>query len=115
MRTQTLCRNRVAPGFVFTLLAACSSPADNTLPPPTDDAICAAAEVGPPLLRRLTNVELENTLGDIFPVIKPTWQGVKLGVDPVSEIGFGNDAAVLQVGQRARKKSSIPPKRSRVW
>jgi hypothetical protein len=83
-------------------LGACSS--QNTSDPPPEGASCGDATVGPPLLRRLTNRELENTLGDIFPGIKAGWQGVKLGVDPVSKAGFGNDAAVLQVSQQTAQE-----------
>lgn len=104
MKTLTFSRTSVATGLVFTLFAACSTPSSETVPNLSEEAICASAEVGPPLLRRLTNVELENTLGDIFPGLKPTWQGVKLGVDPVSAVGFGNDAAVLQIGQQTAQE-----------
>ena len=88
----------------LSLSAACSSN-DATLPTPSDEQICAEATVGPPVLRRLSNRELENSLGDIFPTIKAIgWAGVKLGVDPVSHLGFGNDAQVLQVnGQTAQE------------
>lgn len=103
MRTPTLTRIRAAAGILFGLCAACSSQ-DTASPPPPDEVICEGAVVGPPLLRRLTNVELENTLGDIFPTLKPSWQGVKLGVDPVSKSGFANDAAVLQVGQQTAQE-----------
>lgn len=109
MRSLTLSRVRmsagVGAGLALSLLAACSAnDTANQNPDPSEDASCAAAEVGPPLLRRLTNVELDNTLADIFPGIKPAWQGVKLGVDPVSRVGFGNDAAVLQVSQQTAQE-----------
>jgi hypothetical protein len=86
-----------------TAFLACTSspPADA---PPSDAAICASTDVGPPLLRRLTNAELENTLGDIFPAIKASWRGVKLGVDPISHLGFANDASVLQVNQQTAQE-----------
>lgn len=101
MKALTLRNTRT--GLALALLASCSSPGTSDMPK-TDEAVCAAADVGPPLLRRLTNVELENTLGDIFPGIKPSWQGVKLGVDPVSTTGFANDAAVLQVSQQTAQE-----------
>ena len=93
----------IGTGLVMALSASCSSPGTSDTPP-TDEAVCAAADVGPPLLRRLTNLELENTLGDLFPGIKASWQGVKLGVDPVSTTGFANDAAVLQVSQQTAQE-----------
>ena len=83
---------------------ACSSNS-STQPPISDEQICAEATVGPPLLRRLTNSELESSIGDIFPTIKAIgWAGVKLGVDPVSHMGFGNDAQVLQVNQQTAQE-----------
>lgn len=88
----------------LSLSASCSSN-DATLPPPSDEQICAEATVGPPVLRRLSNRELENSLGDIFPTIKAIgWAGVKLGVDPVSHLGFGNDAQVLQVNTQTAQE-----------
>lgn len=94
---------RTSASLVFTLMVSCSGQ-DTSRPPPSEEAMCDGGMVGPPLLRRLTNVELENTLGDIFPGIKASWQGVKLGVDPVSQSGFANDAAVLQVSQQTAQE-----------
>ncbi|HEY1535509.1 MAG TPA: DUF1587 domain-containing protein, partial [Polyangiaceae bacterium] len=60
---------------------------------------CATSNVGPPILRRLTQQEFQNTVADIFPQIVGTWSGVKIGTDAVSSLGFSNDAATLVVGQ----------------
>lgn len=90
-------------GMLALWLTSCTStsPSDAT---PSDEELCASTDVGPPLLRRLTNLELENTIGDIFPAIKTAWRGVKLGVDPVSHAGFANDASVLQVNQQTAQE-----------
>lgn len=88
----------------LSLSLACSSN-EPTQPSSSDEQICAEATVGPPLLRRLSGRELENSLGDIFPTIKAIgWAGGKLGVDPVSHMGFGNDAQVLQVNQQTAQE-----------
>lgn len=104
MKTSTLSKMRAfalaGSGLVLAQLASCSTP-----PPQTEaEPVCDSSEIGPPLLRRLTNLELENTLGDIFPAIKPSWRGVKLGVDPVSKMGFANDADVLKVGPQSAQE-----------
>lgn len=102
MRALTVKRICTSASLVFALLTSCK--AEDTSQPPPVDTTCDGSNIGPPLLRRLTNIELENTLGDIFPGIKASWQGVKLGVDPVSQVGFANDAAVLQVGQQTAQE-----------
>ncbi|MCY1058075.1 DUF1592 domain-containing protein [Nannocystis sp. SCPEA4] len=74
---------------------------DTDDPPPTNPAgRCEESRIGPRVLRRLTQVELEHTLRDIFPEIDATWSGVQLGIDPASKHGFTNDAATLLVGDQ---------------
>jgi hypothetical protein len=65
---------------------------------------CATSNVGPPILRRLTQQEFQNTVADIFPQIVGTWSGVKIGTDAVSSLGFSNDAATLVVGQQTAQE-----------
>lgn len=60
-------------------------------------AVCGDSKVGPRLLRRLTRIELENSLRDIFPEVGAEWGGVELSQDPVSSLGFSTDAKVLVV------------------
>ncbi|MCY0989654.1 DUF1588 domain-containing protein [Nannocystis sp. ILAH1] len=70
-------------------------------PPPVNPAgRCEQSRLGARVLRRLTQVELEHTLRDIFPEIEATWSGVQLGIDPASKHGFTNDAATLLVGDQ---------------
>ncbi|WAS95871.1 DUF1592 domain-containing protein [Nannocystis punicea] len=70
-------------------------------PPPVNPAgRCEESRLGARVLRRLTQVELEHTLRDIFPEIEATWSGVQLGIDPASKHGFTNDAATLLVGDQ---------------
>lgn len=57
---------------------------------------CEASAVGAPVLRRLTQGEVDVTLRDIFNL--DGWLGVKLSPDPTSNLGFTNDASVLVVG-----------------
>jgi len=59
---------------------------------------CEAA--GEPALRRLTAVELQNTIEDVFPEISASWSEVRLGPDPVSEAGFTNDGEMLSVNSQ---------------
>lgn len=61
---------------------------------------CEEDRVGPPLLRRLTRDELQATLVAAFPELPESWPGVAVGPDPVSQLGFGNDAATLVVGDQ---------------
>ena len=65
---------------------------------------CATSNVGPPMLRRLTQQEFQHTVSDIFPQIVSTWSGVKIGTDAVSSLGFSNDAATLVVGQQTAQE-----------
>ena len=65
---------------------------------------CATSKVGPPMLRRLTQREFQNTAADIFPQIVSGWTGVKIGTDAVSALGFSNDAATLVVGQQTAQE-----------
>ena len=65
---------------------------------------CPTSNVGPPLLRRLTQQEFQNTVSDIFPQIVSTWTGVKIGTDAVSALGFSNDAATLVVGEQTAQE-----------
>jgi Protein of unknown function (DUF1588)/Protein of unknown function (DUF1592)/Protein of unknown function (DUF1595)/Protein of unknown function (DUF1587) len=67
-------------------------------------AACVKAEVGPPVLRRLSAVELESSLRDIFPEVSGAWPGVRMGPDPLSKLGFSNDAQSLQVGNQTAEE-----------
>ncbi len=68
---------------------------------PGQSARCEESRVGPPMLRRLTRAELAATLHDVFPQLDPQQAVVALGPDPVSSLGFDNDARVLVVGEQA--------------
>jgi hypothetical protein len=72
--------------------------------PAVDGASCEASKVGAPVLRRLSGVELDHSLRDIFPEIEAAWSGVRLGPDPASKLGFTNDAESLQVGEQTAKE-----------
>ncbi|HEX3775457.1 MAG TPA: DUF1592 domain-containing protein, partial [Polyangiaceae bacterium] len=65
---------------------------------------CTSSNVGPPMLRRLTQQEFQRTVSDIFPQIVSGWGGVKIGTDAVSSLGFSNDAATLVVGQQTAQE-----------
>lgn len=65
---------------------------------------CATSKVGPPMLRRLTQLEFQRTTADIFPQIVSGWSGVKVGTDSVSALGFSNDAATLVVSQQTAQE-----------
>jgi hypothetical protein len=65
---------------------------------------CEQSQLGPPLLRRLSQWEMETSLRDIFPEISNTWSGVKLGGDTVSSLGFKTDASLLVVGEQTAKE-----------
>jgi len=65
---------------------------------------CDASQLAPPQLRRLTGVELERTLRDIFPSLATDWSGVRLGADPVSPLGFSNDARTLVVASQTAQE-----------
>src|SRR5262249_34697166 len=75
------------------------------MPPTANDlkARCGMSNVAPPMLRRLTRTELENSILDIFPQIAPMYTGVKLGPDALSSLKFTNDASVLLVGSDTAK------------
>jgi hypothetical protein len=73
---------------------------DAAAPPLSKNALCGSSTVGAPVLRRLSAVELENSLLDIFPELEGTWEGVRLGPDPLSKRGFSNDSGALQVGDQ---------------
>ncbi len=65
---------------------------------------CETSELGPPQLRRLTQIEYQNTIADVFPEIAASWQGVRLGPDPTSPLGFTNDATVLVVSAQTAQE-----------
>jgi hypothetical protein len=79
---------------------------DDTPPPGGTPALaavgarCARTRLAPRQLRRLTRQELESTIRDVFPTISEAWFGVDLGADPVSTLGFANDASALLVGEQ---------------
>jgi hypothetical protein len=64
---------------------------------------CEASQLAPPQLRRLTAKELERTLRDVFPSLGSDW-AVRLGADPVSPLGFSNDARTLVVGPQTAQE-----------
>jgi len=61
-----------------------------TTQPPSSQS-CAQAVSGAPVLRLLTNRELQNTLDDIFPEVKGQWTS-SLPANGLSSYGFDNDA-----------------------
>jgi hypothetical protein len=67
-------------------------------------ARCDGTHLAPRQLRRLTRRELEATIRDVFPQISAAWRGVDLGADPVSPIGFANDASGLVVGEQTARE-----------
>jgi hypothetical protein len=67
-------------------------------------ARCATSKLAPPTLRRLTRQELGNAIRDVFPTIAAQWSGVDLGPDPISPLGFGNDASTLVVGEQTARE-----------
>ncbi len=64
---------------------------------------CASSQLAPPQLRRLTAKELERTLRDVFPSLPASWR-VRLGADPVSALGFSNDARSLVVATQTAQE-----------
>ncbi len=56
-----------------------------------DAQSCTQAANGSPVLRLLTNGELQNTLDDIFPEVKGQWTA-SLPANGLSSYGFDNDA-----------------------
>jgi len=73
---------------------------DDEPPPPDAKGRCESSVVGPPLMRRLTRAEFENTIRDAFPMLGGNWGGVAMGPDPLSNLGFSNGAATLEVGKQ---------------
>ncbi|HVY27936.1 MAG TPA: DUF1592 domain-containing protein [Polyangiaceae bacterium] len=65
---------------------------------------CDSSQFAPPQLRRLTAPELERTLRDVFPSLASGWAGVRLGADPVSPLGFSNDARTLVVASQTAQE-----------
>jgi hypothetical protein len=65
---------------------------------------CDTTQLAPPQLRRLTAQELERTLRDVFPSLASGWSGVRLGADPVSPLGFSNDARTLIVASQTAQE-----------
>lgn len=65
---------------------------------------CATSQLASPQLRRLTGPELERTLRDAFPALGASWSGVRLGADPVSPLGFSNDARTLVVASQTAQE-----------
>ncbi len=61
---------------------------------------CDASKIGPPLLRRLTQTEFDATVRVVFPPIAGTFEGVSVGADTTSALGFRNDAGSLLVGEQ---------------
>lgn len=55
---------------------------------------CAQPNLGSPALRLLTRTELENTLADVFPVLKGKWNS-SLPAANVSAYGFDNDSSTV--------------------
>jgi len=70
----------------------------------SDGVDCATSKVGPPVIRRLTNAQYENTIIDVFPEISDAWLGVRLGAAPLSELGFTTDNETLRVGTQIAKE-----------
>lgn len=65
---------------------------------------CESTQLAPPQLRRLTSGELERTLRDVFPSLQTGWSGVRVGADPVSPLGFSNDARTLVVASQTAQE-----------
>lgn len=65
---------------------------------------CDSSQLAPPQLRRLTAKELERTLRDVFPGLGASWAGVRVGADPVSSLGFSNDARTLVVASQTAQE-----------
>ncbi len=63
-------------------------------------ARCDVSKIGPPLLRRLTQAEFDATVRAVFPPIAGTFEGVSVGADTTSALGFHNDAGSLLVGEQ---------------
>ena len=61
---------------------------------------CETSKVGPPILRRLTQAEFDATVRSVFPPIAGSFEGVSVGADTTSALGFRNDAGALVVGEQ---------------
>ena len=62
---------------------------------------CSQPEFGKPVLRLLNRAQFTHTIDDIFPQVANTW-GSTLPADPVSSLGFNNDAATVVGPQLAQ-------------
>jgi len=65
---------------------------------------CSESRIGPPMLRRLNRTEYTNTLEGLFDGLAGKWSGGRMGPDPVSDLGFDNDAAILVVSDQVAKE-----------
>jgi hypothetical protein len=65
---------------------------------------CESTETIAADLRRLTALEFEATINDIFPEVAATWGGVSLGADPVGPLGFTNNSQKLVVGPQTAEE-----------
>lgn len=79
-------------------------------PPPPDDVdpgdatqLCGTSYAGPPVLRRLTRREVENSLRDTFPVLGEGWRST-LSADTVAASGFDNDNNQLLVSRQTARE-----------
>ncbi len=63
-------------------------------------ARCEDSKIGPPMLRRLTQSEFDATVRAVFPQIAGSFEGVRVGADTTSALGFRNDASVLLVNEQ---------------
>lgn len=69
-------------------------------------SVCGASKIGAPRLRRLSRVEIINTLDAVFPELAGKWTP-KLSADPISKHGFDNDATLLVVGKQAASELDL--------
>jgi hypothetical protein len=65
--------------------------------------LCGTSQAGPPVLRRLTRREVENSLRDTFPVLGGAWRST-LSADTVAESGFDNDNNQLLVSRQTARE-----------
>jgi hypothetical protein len=79
-------------------------------PPPPDDVepgdatqLCGTSLAGPPVLRRLTRREVENSLRDSFAVLSADWRST-LSADTVAASGFDNDNNQLLVSKQTARE-----------
>ncbi len=67
-------------------------------------ARCDESQTAAPQLKRLTRIEYENTLRDVFPgAIDGTWAS-KMTPDQASKLGFTNNGALLTVAQQTAEQ-----------